>query len=403
MFRFFYGLYLTLPMNKLKNNLLLQVIIAIVLGIVVGNFIPEVVGRIFITFNNLFSELLNFLIPLIIVGLIVPSIGKLGQTAGKLLLSTVLLAYGSTIFSGLLGYASSISIFPILLENQTGQISLAENAKELKPFFTIEFAPFFDVMSALVFSFLFGIGLSKLKDSVFQKFAEDFENIITFLIQSVIIPLLPLFIFGIFMNMTYSGQVMVILNVFLKIIGIIFFFHVLLLLIQFTIAGIVSKKSPLFILKNMLPAYFTALGTQSSAATIPVTLEQVKKIGVDEDIANFSVPLCATIHLSGSMIKIVMCCLALMLIQGMPIDFIQFLGFILMLGVAMVAAPGVPGGAIMAAIGIIGSMLGFSPENQALMIALYIAMDSFGTAGNVTGDGAIAVILDRFFGKKKEA
>ena len=403
MFRFFYGLYLTLPMNKLKNNLLLQVIIAIVLGIVVGNFIPEVVGRIFITFNNLFSELLNFLIPLIIVGLIVPSIGKLGQTAGKLLLSTVLLAYGSTIFSGILGYASSISIFPILLENQTGQISLSENVKELKPFFSIEFAPFIDVMSALVFSFLFGIGLSKLKDSVFQKFSEDFESIITFLIQSVIIPLLPLFIFGIFMNMTYSGQVMVILNVFLKIIGVIFFFHVLLLLIQFTIAGIVSKKSPLFILKNMLPAYFTALGTQSSAATIPVTLEQVKKIGVDEDIANFSVPLCATIHLSGSMIKIVMCCLALMLIQGMQIDFIQFLGFILMLGVAMVAAPGVPGGAIMAAIGIIGSMLGFSPENQALMIALYIAMDSFGTAGNVTGDGAIAVILNSFFGKKKIA
>ncbi len=387
-------------MNKLKNNLLLQVIIAIVLGIVVGNFIPEVVGRIFITFNDLFSELLNFLIPLIIVGLIVPSIGKLGQTAGKLLLSTVLLAYGSTIFSGLLGYASSMSIFPILLENQTGQISLAENAKELKPFFTIEFAPFFDVMPALVFSFLFGIGLSKLKDSVFQKFSEDFEAIITFLIQSVIIPLLPLFIFGIFMNMTYSGQVMVILNVFLKIIGVIFFFHVLLLLIQFTIAGIVAKKSPIFILKNMLPAYFTALGTQSSAATIPVTLAQVKKIGVDEDIANFSVPLCATIHLSGSMIKIVMCCIALMLIQGMPIDFIQFFGFMLMLGVAMVAAPGVPGGAIMAAIGIIGSMLGFSPENQALMIALYIAMDSFGTAGNVTGDGAISVILDRFFGKK---
>ena len=403
MFRFFYGLYLTLPMNKLKNNLLLQVIIAIVLGIVVGNFIPEAIGRIFITFNNLFSELLNFLIPLIIVGLIVPSIGKLGQTAGKLLLSTVLLAYGSTIFAGFLGYASSMSIFPILLENQTGQVSLAENAKELKPFFTIEFAPFFDVMPALVFSFLFGIGLSKLKDSVFQKFSEDFENIITFLIQSVIIPLLPLFIFGIFMNMTYSGQVMVILNVFLKIIGVIFFFHVLLLLIQFTVAGIIAKKSPIFILKNMLPAYFTALGTQSSAATIPVTLEQVKKIGVDEDIANFSVPLCATIHLSGSMIKIVMCCLALMLIQNMPIDFVQFLGFMLMLGIAMVAAPGVPGGAIMAAIGIIGSMLGFSPENQALMIALYIAMDSFGTAGNVTGDGAISVILDRFFGKKKVA
>ena len=387
-------------MNKLKNNLLLQVILAIVLGVALGGFIPESIGRIFITFNKLFSELLNFLIPLIIVGLIVPSIGKLGQTAGKLLLATVLLAYGSTIFAGILGYASSMSIFPMLLQEQTGQVNLTENAKELSPYFSIGFPPFFDVMPALVFSFLFGIGLSKLQNSTFQKFAEDFESIITFLIQSLIIPLLPLFIFGIFLNMTYSGQVMVILNVFLKIIGVIFFFHVLLLIIQFTIAGVVSKKNPLYLFKMMLPAYFTALGTQSSAATIPVTLAQVKKIGINEDIANFSVPLCATIHLSGSMIKIVMCSLALMLIQGMPIDFIQFFGFILMLGIAMVAAPGVPGGAIMAAIGIIGSMLGFSPENQALMIALYIAMDSFGTAGNVTGDGAISVILNRFFGTK---
>ncbi|MBQ0148621.1 MAG: dicarboxylate/amino acid:cation symporter [Flavobacteriaceae bacterium] len=387
-------------MNKLKNNLLVKVILAIVFGIALGSFIPESIGRIFITFNKLFSELLNFLIPLIIVGLIVPSIGKLGQTAGKLLLATVLIAYGSTIFAGLLGYTSAVTIFPTLLESQTGQISLAENSNDLKPYFEIEFAPFFDVMPALIFSFLFGIGLSKLKDSTFGKFAENFEEIITYLIQSVIIPLLPLFIFGIFMNMTYSGQVMVILNVFLKIIGIIFVLHVALLSIQFIIAGTIAKKNPLKMIKLMLPAYFTALGTQSSAATIPVTLAQVKKIGVDEDIANFSVPLCATIHLSGSMIKIVMCCIALMMIQGMPINFVQFLGFIMMLGVAMVAAPGVPGGAIMAAIGIIASMLGFSPENQALMIALYIAMDSFGTAGNVTGDGAISVILNRFFGKK---
>lgn len=387
-------------MNKLKNNLLVKVILAIVFGIALGSFIPESIGRIFITFNKLFSELLNFLIPLIIVGLIVPSIGKLGQTAGKLLLATVLIAYGSTIFAGLLGYTSAVTIFPTLLESQTGQISLAENSNDLKPYFEIEFAPFFDVMPALIFSFLFGIGLSKLKDSTFGKFAENFEEIITYLIQSVIIPLLPLFIFGIFMNMTYSGQVMVILNVFLKIIGIIFVLHVALLSIQFIIAGTIAKKNPLKMIKLMLPAYFTALGTQSSAATIPVTLAQVKKIGVDEDIANFSVPLCATIHLSGSMIKIVMCCIALMMIQGMPINFVQFLGFIMMLGVAMVAAPGVPGGAIMAAIGIIASMLEFSPENQALMIALYIAMDSFGTAGNVTGDGAISVILNRFFGKK---
>lgn len=386
-------------MNKLKNNLLFKVILAIVLGILLGGIIPETIGRIFITFNDFFSELLNFLIPLIIVGLIVPSIGRLGQTAGKLLLTTVFIAYGSTIFAGLMGYAASVSIFPSLLENQTGQINIAEKAKEFLPFFSLEFPPLFGVMPALVFSFLFGIGLSRLKDSTFGKFADNFEEIITYLIQNLIIPLLPIFIFGIFLNMSYSGQVVTILNVFLKIIGVIFILHVLLLTIQFTIAGVISKKNPLKMLKLMLPAYFTALGTQSSAATIPITVAQVKKIGVRDEIASFAVPLCATIHLSGSMIKIVSCCLALMLIQGLQIDFVQFVGFILMLGIAMVAAPGVPGGAIMAAIGIIASMLGFSPENQALMIALYIAMDSFGTAGNVTGDGAIAVTVDKLFQK----
>ena len=390
-------MFLHLKMNKLKNNLLVKVIIAIVLGISLGGIIPDTIGRVFMTFNDFFSEILNFLIPLIIAGLIVPSIVRLGQTAGKLLLATVLIAYGSTIFAGLLGYSVSMSIFPSLLENQTGQINLTEKAKEFAPFFSLEFPPLFGVMPGLIFSFLFGFGLSRMKDSTFGKFADDFEEIVTYLIQHFIIPLLPIFIFGIFLNMTYSGQVVTILNVFLKIIGVIFVLHVLLLLIQFTLAGIIAKKNPFTMLKMMLPAYFTALGTQSSAATIPITLAQVKKIGVKEDVANFAVPLCATIHLSGSMLKIVCCCLALMLIQGMQIDFIQFLGFIMMLGISMVAAPGVPGGAIMAAIGIIASMLGFNTENQALMIALYIAMDSFGTAGNVTGDGAIAVTLNRFF------
>ena len=151
---------------------------------------------------------------------------------------------------------------------------------------------------------------------------------------------------------------------------------------------------------NMLPAYFTALGTQSSAATIPVTLEQTRKNGVSEDIAGFTIPLCSTIHMSGSTLKIVACALALMIMQGMPYDFGLFAGFICMLGITMVAAPGVPGGAIMASLGLLQSMLGFNQEAQALMIALYIAMDSFGTACNVTGDGAIAVVIEKLMGKK---
>ena len=229
--------------------------------------------------------------------------------------------------------------------------------------------------------------------------ALDFKEIIVRTIEVVILPLLPFYIFGIFLNMTHSGQVYSVLLVFVKIIGIIFLLHIFLLIFQYSVAGMVVKRNPFKLLYKMLPAYFTALGTQSSAATIPVTLEQTKKNGVSENIAGFVIPLCATIHLSGSTLKIVSCALALMIMQGMSYDFQLFAGFIFMLGITMVAAPGVPGGAIMAALGILNSMLGFDDSAQALMIALYIAMDSFGTACNVTGDGAIALIMDKIMNK----
>jgi hypothetical protein len=180
-----------------------------------------------------------------------------------------------------------------------------------------------------------------------------------------------------------------------NIIGVIFALHVLLILLQYFIASFFARKNPFRLLANMMPAYFTALGTQSSAATIPVTLEQVQKNGVSEKIAGFVVPLCATIHLSGSIMKITACAMALMILNGMPFNFALFAGFIFMLGIAMIAAPGVPGGAIMAATGVLQSMLGFNEEMLGLMIALYIAMDSFGTACNITGDGAIALVVNR--------
>ena len=387
-------------MKKIFDNLLFRVVIAIAVGIILGGILPESIGNIFATFNGLFDQLLKFLIPLIIVGLIIPAIAKLGNTAGKMLLMTVAIAYGSTLFSGFSTYFASISIFPSLVENQTVS-TIAAGGRSLTPYFTLEIPPFFDVMGALVFAFLIGIGLSRLQNSKLAEVSYDFENIISFVIEKVIIPLLPLFIFGIFLDMTYSGKVMMILNVFVKIIGVIFALHIILLLIQFIIAGAISKKNPFKLLATMMPAYFTALGTQSSAATIPVTLAQVKKAGISEEIAAFVVPLCATIHLAGSTLKIVACVIALMLMQGMPIEFGPMAGFICMLGVTMIAAPGVPGGAIMAALGIITSMLGFNAENQALMISLYIAMDSFGTACNVTGDGAIAIVVDKLFRKKK--
>lgn len=391
-------------MKKIKISLLAKVVIAIVAGVVFGQFLPGEIARVFVTFNSLFGNFLSFAIPLIILGLVTPAIGELGQGAGRLLVITALIAYGSTIFSGFFTYFSASAIFPHILPAHA-DLTAMDNPEDLmlKPYFVVAMPPLMDVMTALLLSFTLGLGLSNIRGASLREGFNDFKEIIIGVIEGVIIPLLPLHIFGIFLNMTVSGQVMSIITMFLKVIVVIFVLHVMLLLIQFTIAGSVSGKNPLRLLKNMLPAYATALGTQSSAATIPVTLAQSVKNGVRQNIAIFTVPLCATIHLAGSTMKIVACAMAIMIMAGEPVTLGNFGGFILMLGITMVAAPGVPGGAIMAALGILQSMLGFNETLQALMIALYIAMDSFGTACNVTGDGAIAVIVDRIAGGKRPA
>lgn len=387
-------------MKKFRISLLWQVLIAIVAGIVLGQFLPAPVARLFVTFNGLFGNFLNFIIPLIIIGLIIPAIADLGKGAGRLLLITALIAYGSTVFSGFFTYFTGEAIFPRLIA-QSAQTATVDNPGEmaLKPFFTVEMPAPFDIMTALLLSFCIGLGLSAIPGNTLRMAAADLRDIVTLLIEKVIIPLLPLHIFGIFLNMTISGQVASIISVFVKIIIVIFVLHILLLLIQFSLAGLVARKNPLRLLKNMLPAYATALGTQSSAATIPVTLAQTLKNGVSKNIATFVIPLCATIHLSGSTMKITACAMAIMMMAGIPIHTLDFSGFIFMLGITMVAAPGIPGGAIMAALGVLEGMLGFDETAQALMIALYIAMDNFGTACNVTGDGAIAVVVDRINGK----
>ncbi len=388
-------------MKKLKIGLLGKILIAIALGIGLGLIAPSWLVRIFITFNGIFSQFLGFAIPLIILGLVAPAISDIGKTAGKMLLVTVAIAYGSTVFAGLVSYLTGAALFPGMIQSGSALHEVAA-AEELSPFFTVAIPPLMNVMTALVLAFTLGLGLAALDRQTLKDAMHDFEQVIIMTIKSAIIPLLPLYIFGIFMNMTFAGQVFSILTVFIKIIGIIFLIHIGILVLQFTIAGGFAHKNPFKLLWTMMPAYFTALGTQSSAATIPVTLEQTRKNGVSEDVSGFTVPLCATIHMSGSTLKIVACALALMIMQGMPYSFGMFFGFICMLGITMVAAPGVPGGAIMASLGILQSMLGFDQEAQALMIALYIAMDSFGTACNVTGDGAIAIIIDKVMGSKKD-
>lgn len=382
-------------MKSFRIGLLPRIIIAIVLGVLFGQILPLSVVRIFKTFNGLFGEFLTFCIPLIILGLVSVAIAGIGKGAGRMLFLTVAIAYGATIFSGGLAYVTSMFTFPSLIDGSQSLQSITETGTTPLPYFSIEIPPLLNVMTALVLAFLLGLGMASLTSNALKKACEDFEQIITKVITSVIVPLLPFYIFGIFLEMTFTGKAWNIMMVFIKIIGVIFILHIGLLGLQYTIAGLIARRNPFRLLWTMLPAYFTALGTQSSAATIPVTLEQTQRNGVAPHVAGFVVPLCATIHLSGSTLKIVSCAIALMMMLGMPIDPLQFVGFILMLGVTMVAAPGVPGGAIMACLGILNSILGFDEATQALMIALYIAMDSFGTACNVTGDGAIALIVNK--------
>lgn len=388
-----------------KIGLLPRLIIAIILGIIVGSFAPEIVIAIGATFNGIFSNFLNFSIPLIIIGFVVPGIADLGQGAGKTLAITAGIAYLSTIMAGTLAYFTDITLFPNFLEVGSIVLDNAQNAEEtmISGLFTIEMPAVMGVMTALLMAFLLGLGIAVTKSQPLKAIFDDFQEIITKLVKNIIIPLLPFHVYGIFANLTFAGTVFEIMSVFIKVFGIIIVLHIVIIVIQYAIAGVFAKKNPFVMIKNMLPAYFTAIGTQSSAATIPVTINATEKNGVRAKIAEFVCPLCATIHLSGSTITLTSCSIAIMLLNGWDISFGQMFPFIMMLGVTMVAAPGVPGGAVMAALGILDSMLGFNETMLSLMIALYIAQDSFGTACNVTGDGAIAVLMDAITPKENEA
>ncbi len=399
-------------MEKEKNKIGLgpKLIIAIILGILSGVLSKEVLNtdviiRLGATFNGIFGNFLNFAIPLIIIGFVVPGIADLGTGAGKTLALTALVAYISTIMAGSIAYFTDTAIFPSFLEVGSIVMDNAQNAEEtmLSGFFQIEMPPVMEVMTALLIAFTLGLGIAVTDNKPLRDVFNGLQDIITKLVTSIIIPLLPFHVYGIFANLTFAGTVFEIMTVFIKVFGIILILHFAILIIQYTIAGAVAKKNPFMLIKNMIPAYFTAIGTQSSAATIPVTVDCTKKNGVVDRIAEFVCPLCATIHLSGSTITLTSCSIAIMLLNGWDVSFGSMLPFILMLGVTMVAAPGVPGGAVMAALGILESMLHFNEPMLALMIALYIAQDSFGTACNVTGDGAIAVFMDAISSKEEKA
>lgn len=386
--------------------LLIKILVAVVAGVIIGhilNALPfgTVIARILMIFNSIFGNFLSFVIPMLIIGLVAPGIGNLGKGAGKLLLITVAIAYCFTFFAGFGTYFVTSLIYPHMLSGVTLTPPGADLSAGLAPYFTISMPPVMSVTSALILAFVVGFGLAVTDTDRLMDIMDDFRDIINKIISSVIVPLLPFYIFTVFLSITMVGAIGEVLSVFIKIIVLIFVLTIIMLFIFYSIAGLFVKTPPHTLLRRMLPAYVTALGTSSSAATIPVTYASTLRNGVRDEIASFVIPLCATINLTGSMLKIVACSFAVIYTTNADVSFGQYTAFIFTLAVAMVAAPGVPGGAIMVALAPLSSILGFSDETNALMIALYLVMDSFGTAANVTSDGAIAIILDKIY-KKEE-
>jgi len=394
-----------------KLPLLAWILIAIASGVLIGLLTPGMISgindatgasiatdfivQLFVSFSTVFSAFLSFAIPLIIIGFIVPGIGSLAQGAGKMLGITVGLAYLSSVLAGSLALTCALLLYPIILKGQ--QLASFDNPENALStgYVSIQLTPIMGVLSALILSFILGLGITALKTRAMLNLFEDFQVIVEKMLSYVIIPLLPVHIVGVFANMTLAGQVAKILSVFGLVFVMVIILHWVTLALQYSVAGAISRRNPIQMLKTMLPAYFTAIGTQSSAATIPVTVRSAKKAGISPRVVDFAIPLCATIHLSGSMITITSCSVAVLFMTGQHPDFGSLIPMILVLGVMMVAAPGVPGGGVMTAIGLLQSMLGFDASMIALMIALYLAQDSFGTATNVTGDATIAALTER--------
>ena len=394
--------------KKFKMGLIPKLIIAIIVGILFGSFMPEWFNRTVVTLSSIFSTFLSFIIPLMIVAYVTMGIANLRSGAGKLLLITLALSYLSTLIAGSASYFVSSSLFPSFM-SQGALEQIAETAEvSLSGYFSLSIPPILDTLSAVTLAFVLGLCLSTMRgksigDTLYNSMS-DFSAIIDKVLHTVIIPLLPLYICGTFTNMTYSGKTFAILGILWKVFLVVIAMHLIYITIQFIVAGVLSGKNPITLIRNQLSGYATAIGTQSSAATIPVNLQCAKKDGILDEIANFVVPLCANIHMAGSMITITACATAVCLMYQLPISIGTVVPFIITLGIAMVASPGAPGGSIMTALPFLYMV--FGPEAGdvngpicAIMVALYITQDSFGTACNISGDNAIGVIVGTIYRK----
>ncbi len=386
-------------MKKIKLGLFPKVLIAIALGSLLGLVAPDVLVRILKTFNVLFAQILKFIVPLLVLGLVTPSVANLGKGAGKMLVAVMVISYLSTVGAGLFSYGCATGLLPHYLE--VGEIATsAVDGKTFEPYIDLKIPPVCDILTALLLSFMIAVGIIVTGATGLKKGFDEFGEIVKLTIEKAIIPFLPFYIFTMMCEMSASGKLGAVLGSGVKVILTGVALSICYLVIQYIIAGLVSGKNPFKCLWNILPAYFTGFSICSSSAVIPVTLKCSIKNGTSKDIADFVIPLCSTVHMCGSTIKLTVTSVAVAYMCGIDISFGLFLNFALLQAVAAVAAPGVMGGVLMASIGLLESVLGFTPDQCALMMTIYLALDGYGPACNVSGDAAIALVIDRFFGKK---
>ena len=380
-------------LDALKKSALARLLAAMAVGALVGAFAPACVIRALNSFGSTFAQFIKFIVPFIIVGLVTPAIAEAGRSAGRMLLATIAIAYASTILSGVFAFSVADAVLPRVI---SGSLVASEAAKNFPAFFTLKIPPVTGVVTAMAVAFVFGLAMATAECPALTRAFGEVKRVISLAIAKAVVPLLPFYILTVVADLTARGSLAQVCGPSVKIIMTAVVTTWLVLAVQYSLAGIVARRNPLKALWTMLPAYFTGLGCCSSAATIPVTLRQVKANGVSEETANLVVPLCANIHLAGSIAKIVVFSAGFLLLSGGTIGAGAFAEYILLLSVLAVAAPGVPGGMVLAAAPIAESALGLAPEHYAILMAAYLSIDGVGTACNLTGDGAIALVVDKF-------
>ena len=387
--------------KKHGTGLFVRILIAIVFGVVLGLVLPDFGVRMLKTFNVLFAQILKFIVPLLILGLVIPAIADVGRGAGKMLLAVMALSYGSTVAAGFFAYGAGSLLLPHYL--QAGVFEATGNGREFLPFFELKIPPVCDVLTALAISFMVGIGIVFTGADSLKRVVGEFGSIVKLTILRVVIPGLPIYILTMISEMTASGKLAATAGVMFKVIGTGWGLTIVFLVLLYIAAGVVAARNPFVCLWRMLPAYLTGLSIASSSAVIPVTLDCCEKNGISKNVRDFVVPLCANVHMAGSAIKLLTSTYAISILYGFDLPLSAVANFVCMMAVAAVAAPGVMGGVLMASVGLVESILGFTQEQTALMMTIYLALDGYGPAANVTGDGAVALALDRFFGKAEDS